>query len=168
MIFFLLENQITTPKPFHAKILNYWDFLRRRTPPFYLPCILVPKLRARRSHTCREIMHIHYFRTIFHYFGFEIMLSRHHFQHVKISYVFISKASLFYVQTLHVGFRVLNYWYSFRQYGCNSSFSSSFGFRPRGWWFFWLARFSRLTGPGELADFLILTYNGQVKRFKYT
>ena len=120
------------------------------------------------THTCREIMHIHYFRTIFHYFGFEIMLSRHHFQHVKISYVFISKASLFYVQTLHVGFRVLNYWYSFRQYGCNSSFSSSFGFRPRGWWFFWLARFSRLTGPGELADFLILTYNGQVKRFKYT
>ena len=34
--FFLLENQITTPKPFHAKILNYWDFLRRRKPPFYL------------------------------------------------------------------------------------------------------------------------------------
>ena len=34
--FFLLENQITTPKPFHAKILNYWDFLRRRKPPFSL------------------------------------------------------------------------------------------------------------------------------------
>ena len=36
MVIFLLENQITTPKPFHAKILNYWDFLRRRKPPFYL------------------------------------------------------------------------------------------------------------------------------------
>ena len=34
--FFLLENQITIPEPFHANILNYWDFFRRRTPPFYL------------------------------------------------------------------------------------------------------------------------------------
>ena len=40
----LLENQITTPKPYHAKILNYWDFLRSRKPPFFLFGILVPRL----------------------------------------------------------------------------------------------------------------------------
>ena len=83
------------------------------------------------------------------------------------------KVSLFHVQTLDVG-RVLNYWHSFRQYGCNcSSFSSFFGspvreerFRPTGRCIFELARFSRLMGPGELADFLILTYNARVKCFK--
>ena len=62
IVIFLLENQITTPKPFHAKILNYWDFLRRRTPPFYLSLYTSSQASSPKVSHMPWNNAIHYFR----------------------------------------------------------------------------------------------------------